>query len=167
MMRIRRAVSSDMGDIRTVHLLAFPSAAEADLVEQLVRDGDAALSMVAVENCRIVGHILLSRMDVEADGRSLNALGLAPVAVIPTLQRRGIGSALIEIAIDAARSARVDMIFVLGDTDFYGRFGFDADKARPFSSPYAGPHFQALVINGASPRAEAGTAKYAPAFGAL
>lgn len=166
-MRIRPAVDSDAGDIRTVHLQAFPTAAEADLVEQLIRDGDAFLSLVAVEKGRIVGHILLSRMDVEADGRSFNAVGLAPVAVIPQLQRRGVGSALIESAIHEARRAGVDMIFVLGDSDFYGRFGFDADRARPFASPYAGPHLQLLVINGAAPNVQAGTAKYAPAFAAL
>jgi putative acetyltransferase len=166
-MRIRRAVPSDTDDIRTVHLLAFPTAAEADLVEQLVRDGDAVISMVAVEHGGIVGHILLSRMDVEADGRRLNAVGLAPVSVIPDLQRRGIGSALIVAAIAEARTARSDIIFVLGDTRFYRKFGFDAATARPFASPYAGPHFQALLMNPAMPPVEAGAASYPQAFDAL
>jgi len=166
-MRIRRAVPSDTDDIRTVHLLAFPTAAEADLVEQLVLDGDAVISMVAVERGAIVGHILLSRMDVEADGRRLNAVGLAPVSVVPDLQRRGIGSALIVAAIAEARRARSDIIFVLGDRGFYRKFGFDAATARPFASPYAGLHFQALLMNPAMPPVEAGAASYAPAFDAL
>ena len=166
-MHLRPAVASDRGEIRGVHLLAFPSPAEADLVEQLVQHGDSVISIVAVENGRIVGHVLLSRMDVESDGAALNAVGLAPVAVIPEWQRRGIGSALIEAAIAGARRSGVEMIFVLGDTGFYGRFGFAAETARPFASPYAGAHFQALAIGRALQPTLTGTARYAPAFDAL
>jgi len=166
-MHLRPAVASDRGDIRAVHLLAFPSSAEADLVEQLVQDGDAVISIVAVENGRIVGHVLLSRMDVEADGGTLNAVGLAPVAVIPEMQRHGVGSALIEAAIADARRLGAEMIFVLGDTEFYGRFGFAAETARPFASPYAGAHFQALAIGRVLELVQKGTARYARAFDAL
>lgn len=166
-MHLRPAVASDRGDIRAVHLLAFPSSAEADLVEQLVQDGVAIISIVAVENGRIVGHVLLSRMDVEADGGTLNAVGLAPVAVIPEMQRHGVGSALIEAAIADARRLGVEMIFVLGDTGFYRRFGFAAEAARPFASPYAGAHFQALAIGRALGPVQRGTASYARAFDAL
>ena len=166
-MRIRPVVRSDSSDIRAVHLLAFPTSAEADLVEQLGRDGDSVISLVGVEQGRIVGHILLSRMDVQADGRALNAVGLAPVAVIPALQRRGIGSALVEAAIGEARRLGIDLIFVLGDTDFYGRFGFAAEAAQPFACAYAGPHFQALLLDSIADPVQAGAANYAPAFDAL
>jgi len=166
-MHLRPAVASDRGDIRAVHLLAFPSSAEADLVEQLVQDGDAVISIVAVENGRIVGHVLLSRMDVEADGGTLNAVGLAPVAVIPEMQRHGVGSALIEAAIADARRLGAEMIFVLGDTEFYGRFGFAAETARPFASPYAGAHFQAIAIDRVLGPVQKGTARHARAFDAL
>jgi putative acetyltransferase len=73
-------------------------------------------------------------MDVTADGRSLNALGLAPLAVVPEKTRHGIGSALVEAGIAEARQAGVDVIFVLGDGQIYGRLGFDPDAARPFAS---------------------------------
>jgi putative acetyltransferase len=166
-MRLRPAAQSDASDIRTVHLLAFPTAAEADLVEQLVRDGDAPISIVALEDRRIVGHVLFSRMDVVADGRLVNALGLAPVAVLPDRTGRGIGSALIEAGIAEAARIGADAIFVLGDTDFYGRFGFKAEAALPFVSPYAGAHFQALMLNQSLASVVTGSARYARAFAEL
>ena len=166
-MRLRPAMPSDASDIHRVHERAFPTAAEADLVDQLVRAGDAVISIVAIEDRAIVGHVLLSRMNVTADGRALNALGLAPLAVVPEKTRHGIGSALVEAGIAEARQAGIDMIFVLGDGQFYGRFGFDPDAARPFASRYAGPHFQALVLNPAIGSLQGGTANYARAFDEL
>ena len=166
-MRLRPAVRSDSSDIRAVHLRAFPTEAEADLVEQLVRECDALISIVAVEDREIVGHILFSRMDVEAEGQALNALGLAPVAVVPQAKGRGIGSALIEAGIAEARRLGADIIFVLGDTDFYGRFGFEGETALPFVSPYAGHHFQALLLNQDVGSVRRGTASYARAFDEL
>lgn len=166
-MHVRQAECSDAGEIRSVHLLAFPTSGEADLVEQLVRDGDAMISVVAVELGKVVGHALLSRMNVQAGGRTLTALGLAPVAVVPELQNRGVGSALIEAAVNDARRLGVDLVFVLGESEFYGRFGFDSETARPFANRYAGPYFQALLLNGAIRPLQSGTASYAPAFESL
>ena len=166
-MRLRPAVRSDSSDIRAVHLRAFPTKAEADLVERLVGDGEALISIVALEDREIVGHILFSRMDVEADGRALHALGLAPLAVVPQSQGRGIGSALIEAGIAEARRMGADMIFVVGDTEFYGRFGFEGETALPFVSPYAGHHFQALLLNQDVGSVRRGTASYARAFDEL
>ena len=166
-MRLRPAVRSDSSDIRAVHLRAFPTKAEADLVERLVGDGEALISIVALEDREIVGHVLFSRMDVEADGGALNALGLAPFAVVPQSKGRGIGSALIEAGIAEARRMGADMIFVVGDTEFYGRFGFEGETALPFVSPYPGHHFQALPLNQDVGSVRRVTASYARAFDEL
>jgi putative acetyltransferase len=163
---IRPATAADWANIRDVHLRAFPTAAEAKLVERLIADGDAAVSIVA-DSCRaIVGHVLMSRMNVHADGRALAALGLAPVAVVPDRQRQKIGSALVEAAVREASSAGAEILFVLGEPDYYGRFGFSAETAAPFASPYAGRHFQALALAGLTP-IRSGAAGYAPAFADL
>ena len=164
-MRIRLSRAADSHAIRDVHLRAFPTPTEADLVDRLVADGDAVVSIVA-EDDGIVGHVLLSRMNVVADGQALDALGLAPVAVVPDRQRAGIGSALIEAAVREAKSAGTQMLFLLGEPGFYGRFGFTAAAAKPFESPYAGPYFQALPLVDLPP-ARSGVAKYAPAFDGL
>ena len=163
---VRAERADDRAGIRSVHLAAFPTPAEADLVEQLRRDGDAVISLVAVEADRIVGHVLFSRMRVDADARQLSALALAPVAVIPGRQGCGIGSALVEAGIVEAGSKEFDMIFVLGEPGYYGRFGFDAEAAAPFASPYAGPYLQARAMNAfCAPRS--GRAEHSAAFEGL
>lgn len=162
MVRVRKAAPADSKAIRRVQVLAFATGAEADLVERLQADGDCVASLVA-EDDAVVGHVLLSRMEVSADGRALDALALAPVAVIPDRQGKGIGSALVQAAIDEARKQGSHLVFLLGEPEFYGRFGFDASTAAPFASPYAGPYFQALAIRDTGP-VRAGTAIHAPAF---
>ena len=167
MAEVRPAAPGDKAAIRKVHLAAFPTELEADLVEQLERDGDAAISLVADDSGEVVGHILFSRMQVESEGRELTALGLAPVAVLPERQGNGVGSALIEAGLSAARGRRVEIVFVLGEPSYYGKFGFSADAARPFTSPYAGEYFQAKMLGNDFRAPASGRADYPPAFAEL
>ena len=163
---IRPATDSDADAIREVLTAAFPTGAEADLVDQLTTDGDLVLSFVAAVDGAVVGHIAFSRMAVTADGERVPTLGLAPVAVLPSHQKQGIGGRLIERGLAAANGRGTALVFLVGDPDFYGRFGFRCETAAPFASPYAGPHFMAQWLS--SPRAPAsGQADYAPAFGRL
>ncbi len=163
---VRPAADEDSGAIRAVLTAAFPTADEADLVEQLASDGDLVLSLVAAVDGAIVGHIAFSRMTVTADGERVPGLGLAPVAVLPEHQKRGIGGRLIERGLAAANGSGAAIAFVVGDADYYGRFGFRTQTAAPFASTYAGPHFMAQWLS--SPRApSSGRAEYAPAFGRL
>ena len=163
---IRDAVPADADAIRAIHLAAFPDATEADLVEQLQRDGDGVLSLVADQEGRVVGHILISRMTAAGDGHTLRAVGLAPVAVLPELQRQGIGGRLINSAIERLRAAGVEIVFLVGEPEYYRRFGFDAATAAPFASPYAGDYFLALMLQEAE-LPQSGRADYAPAFAGL
>ncbi len=164
---IRPAEPEDAAGIKAVHLAAFPTPAEADLVEALDREGDAPVSLVAVRQGEIVGHVLLSRMTVSGDGRGIRALGLAPVAVLPGFQGGGIGKQLVGASLGIARATGVDMVFVLGEPDYYTRFGFSAATAAPFASPYAGPWFMALSLQPGFTAPAAGEAAYARAFSDL
>lgn len=164
-MRIQPESWNDADGIRAVHLAAFPTSAEADLVRMLNEDLDSKISLVASLDREIVGHVLLSRMQVEGDGRSFRALGLGPVAVMPERQKQGIGSALICKALERAEAGGEEIVFVLGDPDYYRRFGFTPEAAAPFASPYAGPYFMARVFRVDLPAG--GTAAYAPAFAKL
>lgn len=137
---------------------AFGRDDEARLVTQLRRDGDAAISLVAVAGEAVIGHVLLSPMSAP-----FRALGLAPLSVVPEHQRQGIGAALIDAAIVQARHGGWSAIFVLGDAAYYGRFGFRADLAAGFLSPYAGPHFMTLPLADMLP-ATTGRVAYAAAF---
>lgn len=140
---------------------AFGQSAEAELVEELRECGDSAISLVADDGGRIVGHVLLSKV-----GASFPALALAPVSVIPTSQRKGIGSALVNGAVNRARSEGWAAIFVLGDPVYYERFGFDRNAAAGFASPYAGGHFMMLKLS-PSLIITTGELHYPSAFAAL
>ncbi len=164
---MRAAEPRDEAAIRAVHISAFPTADEADLVEALGREGDAIISLVAVRGGEIIGHVLLSRMAVSGDGRGYRALGLAPLAVRPGARREGVGSALVRAALQRTAETGEQLVFVLGDPAYYGRFGFSLADAAPFASPYAGPHFMALRLRDHVPLPSAGKADYAPAFAAL
>ena len=162
---IRPETGADVAAIRSVNLAAFPTGAEADLVTRLHEDFDSEISLVALDEKAVVGHIMMSRMQVEGDGRSLRALGMGPVAVLPARQGEAIGGALIREALRRAEAAGEELVFVLGEPDYYRRFGFSAEAAAPFASPYAGPYFMARTF-GVALRAT-GRADYAPAFAKL
>ena len=164
---IRPAEPADAPAIRAVHEAAFPTPAEADLVEALVAAGDAVVSLVDAANGAIAGHVLLSRMRVGGDGRAYRALGLAPVAVLPGHQGAKIGSRLIEAALAVARATGEELVFVLGEPSYYTRFGFATETAGPFVSPYAGSYFMALKLDEALALPKTGEAAYASAFAGL
>jgi putative acetyltransferase len=158
---IRDESSQDCQAVYRVISSAFGQSAEAELVKELREAGDSVISLVAEENGEIVGHVLLSRMSAP-----FPALALAPVSVVPTRQRCGIGSALITRAVIRARSEGWAAIFVLGDPNYYERFDFDREAAADFTSPYAGPHFMMLKLS-PSLAVTTGELRHPPAFAAL
>ena len=169
-MIIRPIEPADFDVVDAVHRAAFASTAfghqgEADLVHTVHADGDALASLVAEVDGQIIGHALFSRMEVEADGVVLKGAGLAPVGVLPELHSGGVGSALIWRGLEMLQTKDIQISFVLGHPDYYPRFGYSAETARPFASPFAGPHFMALLLDKGMPLPESGRARYAPAFG--
>jgi len=91
------------------------------------------------------------------------ALGLGPLSVKPSRQRRGIGSQLIREGLDRARDAGWQGVFVLGEPKYYSRFGFDSALASGFMSRYSGPHLMAVALGVELPATE-GIVEYPPAF---
>jgi putative acetyltransferase len=160
-MIIRPEEPADRAAVRTVVEAAFPMPGEAKLVDQLRAEGDAVISLVAVDDDGIVGHVMFSRMTAE-----FRALGLGPVAVLPTRQRSGVGSLLIRQGLAQAEAGRWEIVFVLGAPAYYRPFGFDPALASGFTSPYAGPHLMALSLTQPLRRLS-GKIDYAPAFAAL
>jgi len=159
---IRDEKSVDRPAIHAVVTAAFGRPDEADLVDRLREDGSLVISLVSLDAGVVVtGHVLLSRMDAP-----FTALGLAPLSVLPAHQRSGIGSQLVRAALQRAKELRWEAVFVLGDPQYYGRFGFDAARASGFSSPYAGPHLMVLALAGSLP-VSAGAIAYARPFASL
>ena len=169
---IRAATAADAETVDTIIRAAFAGTdfghqGEAELMRMIDADGDALVSLVAERDGAIVGHILFSRMDVEADGAALSGAGLAPVSVVPDLQGQGIGDALIRAGLDALREQGVAISFVLGHDAYYPRFGYSPDLAARFASPFAGPHFMAMMLDSDAAWPLGGRADYAPAFGRM
>lgn len=160
-MDIRAEQPEDTTAISDVVAAAFGQPDEARLINELRADGDIAASLVAVLDGRIIGHVLLSRMQAP-----FPALALAPLAVHPAYQSQGVGGTLMRTAIARARLSGADAIFVLGDPAYYQRFGFKVEAASGFTSPYAGPHLMVLAMDGTLPVNE-GEIIHAPAFSRL
>ena len=136
-MLIRRAEDADLEDVLSVESAAFDTDEEANLVRALLTDASAqpVVSLLAFEDNRAVGHILFTRARLEPASPLAVAL-LAPLAVVPAFQRRGIGGRLIEQGVQALSAAGTDLVFVLGYPDYYSRHGFTPAGVQGFSAPY-------------------------------
>jgi putative acetyltransferase len=143
---IRREIPDDTDSIRAVNCQAFGREEEGRLVDLLRDGGYARLSLVAVLDGEIVGHIMFSDLPIVTTSDVVPALALAPLAVIPEHQRRGIGSQLVREGVRACRNSGHRLVIVLGAPEFYARFGFSAQLAEHLRSPYAGPNFMALEL---------------------
>ncbi|WP_108501540.1 GNAT family N-acetyltransferase [Paracoccus indicus] len=128
---IRAEVLGDHAALDLLLMAAFGSPAEAQLLRGLRDNGDLEMSLVAHAQGVPVGHVALSRLTADRP-----ALALAPLAVHPALQGRGLGTALVHMALQAAGERPV---VVLGDPAFYARMGF---APADLQSPYAGPALQ-------------------------
>jgi len=169
---IRAVTAADAEAVDKVIRSAFATTefghqGEAELVRIIDADGDTLVSLVAEQGGEIIGHVLFSRMDVEADGAALSGAGLAPVSVVPERQGMGIGDALIRAGLEVLRKQGVAISFVLGHEDYYPRFGYSPELAARFASPFAGPHFMAMMLDSDAASPLGGRADYAPAFGRM
>jgi putative acetyltransferase len=167
MLTIRHEKVDDAPAIRLVLERAFARGQEADLVEALRRRGAVTLSLVAVEDGKIVGQILFSPVTIASAHRSLEALGLGPIAVLPTFQRQGIGSQLVRAGLDACRQAGHTLVVVLGHPEFYRRFAFTPAMRYGIRSEFDVPEeiFMILELREGAVSGGGGIARYQPEFG--
>ena len=148
---IRPEQDGDAAAIRTVLTSAFLSEEEADLVEALRSNSsvwEPGLSYLAQDGGEVIGHVLLTRCWIN----STPALALAPVAVAPEHQGRGVGSALIQKILDDAGQEACQVnapaaVLVLGHADFYPRFGFEISRMHGIKPPFDVPKENFMVLN--------------------
>jgi putative acetyltransferase len=164
-MIIRPEKAADAWNISDVVAAAFGRQQEAKLVRRLRDNGDMVLSLVAEDEGAIIGHVAFSRLWVEGDGKRLPAIGLAPVSVLPERQRNGTARALIGAGHLRLKTQGEKLVFVLGDPDYYKRFGFSHATAKDFVCVYQGDHLQALRLAADAPGA--GEVIYPASFGLL
>ncbi len=143
-MNIRPTTEADRPDLCRIHLAAFgPEQGDeiAALVCDLLDDATAEprLSLVAASEGQLIGHVLYTNVRLPSAGQAIAARILAPLAVVPDWQGQGIGSQLIVTSCQQLQTAGVDLVFVLGYPDYYGRFGFQAAGALGLAAPYPIP----------------------------
>jgi putative acetyltransferase len=162
---IRHEQPRDWAAIRRVNEAAFGAGTEADLVEQLRAEASPLISLVAEEAGAIVGHIFFSPVTLATDP-GLEMMGLAPMAVMPGDQRRGVGTALVAAGLDACREIGARAIVVLGHATYYPRFGFVPASRFALTSEYDVPDevFMALELKPGALAGRAGQVRYHPAF---
>lgn len=162
-MKIRAETSADPQAIEAVTVAAFLNArhtshSEQHIVSALRGAGKLAVSLVAESDGALIGHVAVSPVSI-SDGTP-GWFGLGPVSVVPQHQGRGIGSQLVREALRLIREKGASGCVVLGEPDYYGRFGFrvNPDLGLPGVPP---EYFQALSFNSSEPR---GIVSYDDAF---
>jgi putative acetyltransferase len=163
---IRRETQKDITAIHNVNAQAFGQKVEADLVDALRVSGALTLSLVALVDKEIVGHMAFSPVMVESSNDSFDALGLGPMAVLPGYQKKGIGSSLVEKGLRVCQKEGHEIIFVLGYPEFYSRFGFLPSHIYGIKCEYDVPDdvFMVKELAEGALNSRSGTVKYRPEF---
>jgi putative acetyltransferase len=162
---IRTERGDDRGAIYGVNQTAFGGREESELIDRLREEGSVLLSLVAEIEGRVVGHVLFSRMFIDAEPELIPAVALAPMAVLPANQRQGIGGELIRAGLDAMRAQGERIVIVVGHPEYYPRFGFSATRAAPLESPFPPEAFMALELAPGALDEVRGKVRYASPFG--
>lgn len=162
---IRAETPADIDGIHALTAAAFATVEHSNHTEQFIVDalrarGELAVSLLAVDNGLLLGHVAVSPVTV-SDG-SNGWYGLGPISVLPARQGQGIGAALMRAAIDALRQQGACGCVLLGEPAYYGRFGFRAEPGLVLPGVPAG-YFQALCLQ---PPLAQGEVRYSPAFDA-
>lgn len=168
MITIRPETTADHTAVHEVNALAFGREVEARLVEALRQSSDFTpeLSLVAVEDGQVVGHILFSPMTIEEQGTSTPALALAPLAILPEFQKRGIGSSLVRHGLKECKRLGHEIVIVVGHPAYYPRFGFSSARAKGLDVPFEAPDEAFLVLELVPGALDgvSGMVRYPPAF---
>lgn len=165
LLRVRPEEPTDHPAVRDLVTRAFGGSGEADAVAAL-RGLPGVVSLVAVEAGEVIGHVMVSPVGV---GAASSAPGLAPLAVHPGRQGRGVGAALVRAALEACRRRSDPVVFVVGDPAYYGRFGFrDASPhGLRYHEPLPAGAFQVAELTPGALPCFAGEVRYHPAFDGL
>jgi putative acetyltransferase len=167
--RYRLEQQGDAAAITDLVTAAFGRTEEARLVARLRAAGVLAVSLVAEAAGELVGHAALSAVEVGGEPGHGRWLGLAPVAVQPGWQRRGIGAGLVQSTGVRATAAGATAVFVLGSSRWYGRLGFEEAAPLGWHCVYDVPSaaFRVRRLGAPDGLPPAGTVRYHPAFDAL
>jgi putative acetyltransferase len=163
---IREEQPDDIRSVRELNQLAFGQPDEGVIVDKLRQNCGDLLSLVALIRDKVVGHILFSPVTIEGENRTVQGMGLGPMAVTPELQRRGIGSALIRTGMTEMKKRGSPFVLLIGHPEYYPRFGFRPASRHGIRSEWEVPDeaFLINVIDESEMQGFSGLAKYRPEF---
>ncbi len=166
MIKIREEQPEDVKKIRELNIHAFGQNQEADIVDNLRKNCPDIISLVAIMEDQVVGHILFSPVIIQSGEKTLKGMGLAPMAVLPEYQRQGIGSTLVYAGIEELKKRNCPFVIVLGHEEYYPRFGFERASAHGIKCEWEVPDgaFMILVFSESELQGVSGVAKYHPEF---
>ena len=164
-MLIRAEKENDRDAVYAVNVSAFETPSEANLVVDLLEQAQPVVSLVAEDNGEVVGHIMFSPVSLSGYP-DLKAMGLAPMAVTPEHQRKGIGSALVRAGIEQCKQLGFTAVVVLGHPEYYPRFGFLPSSRFGIDSEYEVPEdvFMAIELQPGALSGKTGRVKYHAVF---
>lgn len=161
---LRQEAPEHLAAVDALTRVSFGGDYEADLAQRLREQRLVIVAFVALDQERVVGHIMLSDLPTELEERPVKAACLAPLSVEPVYRQQGVGAELVLAGIAAARERGYEAVFVIGDPSYYGRFGFSSRIARKIDCPFPGEGFMALELVPGAIDGKKGSVKYPRAF---
>ncbi len=168
-MTIRIEKTTDIQQIWQINTEAFERKGEADLINTLRESDTPYISLIYEENNKFLGHIFFTPVELAGDTSGLDIMGLGPMAVVPEMQYKGIGSLLVKAGIEQCRDNGYDAIIVLGHAAFYPKFGFVPSVNYGIKSEFDVPEdvFMVLELKKNILKGKQGIIKYHEAFSSV
>ena len=169
MIAVRAEEIQDRDAVHRINELAFGQPDEANLVDALRSKASPFISLVAIVDEQIAGHIFFSPVTIESGEGGFEAMGLAPMAVLPEYQNQGIGSQLVREGLKECGRIGHDIVVVLGHPEFYPRFGFAPASLKGLRSEYdvRDEVFMVAELSEGALGGRRGLVKYHPEFNNL
>ena len=145
---IRDETEVDYAAIDRINDLAFKETAQSQIIRELRKTTDALWSQVLLKNGDIIGHLMFYKVWLNGD---LITAGLGPLSILPQYQRQGYGGDLIHSGLKKCDPMQHQIIFLLGHTEYYPRFGFSSELGAQYKSPWPRPAFMGLSLNPNAP----------------
>ena len=167
MIIIREEREADYDAVRVVNDRAFGTPEEGKIIEKLRKVCQETVSLVAVLDQRIVGHIFFSPVTIDNEDKQVVGMGLAPMAVLPEFQKQGIGSLLVKEGLRRIKETDCPFIIVLGHADYYPRFGFERASKYGLKCQWEGlpdEGFMVMILKKSAMTGVSGVVKYRSEF---
>ncbi len=169
MIRVREETPADYDQIRQVNDLAFECPDEGKIVDQIRASQEEIISLVALVDEKVVGHILFSPAVINRNQKPITGMGLAPMAVLPEYQNKGIGTTLVKEGLQKLRESNCPFVIVVGHAEYYPRFGFERASKHGLQCQYDGTPdeaFMVIIMDQAVMKHAKGVAEYMKEFDA-